>query len=79
MDDFQGSRPYWTESLILPIGDYEGDTLGFLTTVGNLSYSAFKLTIHFLCSYLKPRLVELHRRPVTVGDHIFSDCKLSIF
>ncbi|KAH0885590.1 hypothetical protein HID58_061686, partial [Brassica napus] len=42
----------------------------------------FKLTIRFLFSDLKPHLVELRRGSVTagvVGDHIFSDCKSSIF
>ncbi|CAN6841968.1 unnamed protein product, partial [Brassica oleracea] len=30
-------------------------------------------------SHLKPRFVELRRRFGVVGDHIFSDCKSSIF
>uniref|UniRef100_A0A0D3D2U5 Uncharacterized protein n=1 Tax=Brassica oleracea var. oleracea TaxID=109376 RepID=A0A0D3D2U5_BRAOL len=72
MDDLQGSRPYRTESFILPIGDFEGDYFLRFLTAGNLAYSVV------LTADLKPRLVELRRRSVTdgvIGDHIFSDCR----
>ncbi|CAF1949149.1 unnamed protein product [Brassica napus] len=74
MDDLQGSRPYRTESFILPIGDFEGDYFLRFLTAGNLAYSVV------LTADLKPRLVELRRRSVTdgvIGDHIFSDYRPS--
>nr|VDD29969.1 unnamed protein product [Brassica oleracea] len=56
MDDLQGSRPYRTESFILPIGDFEGGYFLRFLTAGNLTYSIV------LTADLKPRLVELRRR-----------------
>ncbi|CAN6989511.1 unnamed protein product, partial [Brassica rapa subsp. trilocularis] len=83
LDDLHRSRPYRTEPLILPMrhSDFSPPVNPSFSPPVNPSFSNLSYSV-VLTADLKPHLIELRRGSVTagvVGNHIFSDCKSSIF